>query len=179
MHDTHATTPAPARRFDDDRIAYRRSDLAYFLGVIGQRTFGARHAWHANFSHGGFGGDFVTHRTNVLRLGSNEDKTGIFDPVGEVGILGQKPIAWMDRLRVSHFGGADNCRNVKVTILGGRGADANRFVGQHHVLCVGIRLRVNAYSFNSKFATRTLNTQRYLAAIGDQYLFEHGPWSGA
>ena len=55
----------------------------------------------------------------------------------------------------------------------GRGTYAYGFVGQAHVLRVGVCFRMHRYGFHTQFTTGALDAERNLAAVGDEDLLEH------
>ena len=79
----------------------------------------------------------------------------------------------MDRLGVGDFGGADDRRDVEVARRRRRRADADRLVGEPHVLRLGVGLGMDDHRLDAQLAAGALDAQRDLAAVGDQDLFEH------
>jgi hypothetical protein len=63
--------------------------------------------------------------------------------------------------------------HVEIALRGGRGPDADRLVGQLHVLGVSIGLGIDDDRLDAHLAAGALDSQRDLAAIGDQDLLEH------
>ncbi len=80
----------------------------------------------------------------------------------------------MNRLRIGHFGRADDRRNVQIAVFRRRGPDADRLIGELYVLCIGIGFRMHDHRADSHLTASTLHPQRDLTAIGDQNLLKHG-----
>ena len=93
------------------------------------------------FFHRVLGAHLVAHQADGLGARADEDEAALLDALGEIGVLGEKAVAGMDRLGVGHFRRADDRRDVEVARAGRRRADAHRFVGELHVLRVGVGLR--------------------------------------
>src|SRR5206468_13019085 len=123
--------------------------------------------------HRHLGGDLVAHGADRLRARADEDEAGVLDPFGEIRVLREEAVAGMDRLGVGHLGRTDDGRDVEVAVARGRRPDAYRFVGEHHVLRVGVGLRMHGDRLDAELAARPLDSQRDLAAVGDQYFFKH------
>ena len=98
MHHPHAAATAAAGGLDDHRITHRPGNLHDFLGIVGQCALGARHDRHARFAHGVLGRHLVAHQADRVGARADEDESALFDPLGEVRILGQEAVARMDRL---------------------------------------------------------------------------------
>ena len=93
--------------------------------------------------------------------------------LGEAGILGEKAIARMDRLRPGDLAGRDDGRNVEIAVACRRRADAHAFIGKPHMHGIFIGGGMDGHCGNAELAAGTQHAQRYLAPIGDQNLVEH------
>ncbi len=123
--------------------------------------------------HRGLGGSFVAHGINHLRRGPDE-----FDVVGganfgELGVFGEKAVAWVDGVGIGDFGGGDDVDHVEVRILAGRRTDAHGLVGKAYVEAVFIGGGIDGHGFDAHFLARTNDTQGNLTAVCNQYFFEH------
>lgn len=74
----------------------------------------------------------------------------------------------MDAISAGHFCGSDDVRDFQVRVRGQWRADADAFVRQFHVHQFGIGRRVNSDGLDALFLTGAQDTQRDLAAVGDQ-----------
>ena len=97
----------------------------------------------------------------------------VFQDLGEPCIFREKPIAGMNRVGAGDFTGSQQCRNVEITVDGGRRADAYAFVGEANMHGVGIRGRVSGHGRDTEFFARALYAQGNFTAIGNQDLVEH------
>ncbi len=138
MDYAHAASAAAAGSLDNDRVADAFGFAQSFLRVIAERPFGTRNAWHAGFTHGFLGADLVAHQANGLCTRTDEDETALFDALGEIGIFREKTVPRMNCFGISHLGSADHCRDIQITLAGGRGADTDRFVGELYVFCFAV-----------------------------------------
>ena len=93
------------------------------------RAVRPRHAGHAGRSHRALRRDLVAHRADAGGTRADEGQTGVGDPLGEVGVLRQKSVAWMDRLRPGRLGGEQDRRLVQIAMCGRWRADADGDVG--------------------------------------------------
>ena len=172
VHDAHAAAAAAAGGFDDYRILDRARRLDDLLGVLGQRPLRARHAGHTGLGHRHLGADLVSHQTNRVGARPDEHESTLLDLLREIRVFGQEAVTRMDRLCIGDFGRADDRRNVQVALRRWRRPDAYRLVGQAHVLRLGIGFRMHDDGLDAELATRTLDTQRDLTAVGDQHFVE-------
>ena len=95
-----------------------------------------------------------------------------FDDLGELGVLGQKAVAWVDRVGVDDLGRRDDVRYVEVGFDRWRRPDADGFVGETDVHRVGIGGRMNRDRSNPHFVTCAVDPKGNLAAVGDQKLLD-------
>ena len=174
VHHAHAAAAATAGGLDDHGVTDQPSLADDLLGVVGQGAFAARDAGHAALDHGLLGGDLVAHRADRLRCRPDEDKAAFFDTLGEVGVLAEETVARMDGFSVRHFGRGDDGGHVEVAQAGRRRADADRFIGQFHVLGLAIGFRVDDHRLDAHLATGALDAKGDFASIGDQDFLEHG-----
>ena len=106
-------------------------------------------------------------------VGADElDVAGLAD-LGEVGALGQEPVAGMDRVGAGDLGGADDRRHVQVAVGAARRADADVLVGEPDVQRVLVGLGVDGDGLDAELAAGADDAQRDLAAVGDQDFLEH------
>jgi hypothetical protein len=91
------------------------------------------------------------------------------DPIRRiVSVLGQEAVARVDRVGLRDLRRADQRGHVEVALLGRRRPDADRLVGEEHVLEVAVGLRIDGHGLDAHLAARAQDAQRDLAAIGDQ-----------
>ena len=173
MHDAHAATTTTTGCLDDHRIADTLGDADDLLGVLRQRTFGARDAGDARGLHGILGRHLVAHQADRLGARADENEAGFLDTFGKVGVFREEPIARVDGLCIRHFGGRNDRRHVQVAMCRSCRADADGFVGELHILGLAVGLRVNNHRLDAQFAAGALDAESNLAPIGDENLVEH------
>ena len=100
------------------------------------------------------------------------DADGLAD-FGEVGVLGEEPIAGMDGVRSGNLGRAQDVGNISVAESGIRRPDADLLVGCAHMEARYIGLGKDGDGLDSKFLTGTNYAERDLTAIGYQHFLEH------
>ena len=83
----------------------------------------------------------------------------------------------MDRDRVGHLGGADDGGHVQIGERGLRRPDADRLVGQQHVLGVEIGGRMHRHGLDAQLAAGPQDAKRDLAAVGDDDFLDHRGYS--
>jgi hypothetical protein len=76
-------------------------------------------------------------------------------------------------LRVGHFCRRNDGRHVQVTEGRGGRANAHRLFGQLHIFGFTIGFGIHHHRFHTQLFTRTLNSQRNFAAVGNQDFFKH------
>ncbi len=79
----------------------------------------------------------------------------------------------MDRNRVSHLGGADDCRHVEVTLRRWGATDTNGLVRQQNMLQIVIHSRMYGNGLNAHFPAGPQYSQGDFAAISNNDLIEH------
>ena len=67
--------------------------------------------------------------------------------------------------------GANERFNIQITLTRRRRTNADGFVGKADVHRVGVGGRVDRHRLDTHFVARAVDTQRDLAAVGDQELF--------
>src|SRR6185369_6728479 len=114
------------------RIADLARDLEpVFFGRDTART--ARHDRQSRFVHRATRFDLVAHQPNHVRGWSNELDVASLADLSEVSRLGEEAVARMDRIDVEDLSGADDGRNVEITLRRGRWPNARRFISEPHV----------------------------------------------
>src|SRR5262249_12333811 len=91
----------------------------------------------------------------------------------EIGVLGQKSVAGMNRFCVGHLRGTDDRGDIQVALTGRRRPDAHRLVRQPYVLGVRVGFRMHGNGLDAQLAARALDPQGDLASVGYENFFEH------
>ena len=171
-HDAHAAAAAAGGRLDDDRIADLLGELERLLLAL-DRAVAAGQDRHAGLLHHPARARLVAHQPDHLRIGADELDVARLADFGEVGALGQEPVAGMDRVGAGDLGGADDRRHVQVAVGAARRTDADVLVGEPHVQRVLVGLGVDGDRLDAELAAREDDAQRDLAAVRDQDFLEH------
>ena len=171
IDDVHAASAAAARCLDDDREADPLGDLYVLLLVGADGAVRARDGRNAGVLHGLDGGDLVSHQPDALRGGAHEDEAGALDLLGEVGVLGEEAVAGVDGLSACNLSGRDDSRDVEVGLLRGGASDADRLVGELHMLEVAVSGRVDRNRLDAHLLAGPEDAQRNFAAVRDDQLF--------
>ena len=90
-----------------------------------------------------------------------------------MGVLGQEPVARMDRLHVADLGGADDAVDLQVAVGGPGRADAIGLVGQVQVGGPAVGLAEDGHGFDAHLAAGAEDPQGDFAPVGNQNAFEH------
>ena len=167
MHHAHPASAAAAGSLDNDRITNAARDLDDFGGSVGQCAFHARHAGYTGFFHRDLGAYLVAHQPDGFGARADEHEAAFFDALGKIGVLGKETIAGVDGLRVGDFRRTDDGGYIQVALRRRRRADANRLVGQLHILGIGIRFGMHHDGLNAHFAAGALDAQGYFTAVGN------------
>ena len=110
----------------------------------------------------------------MLGRRADEGDAVLLDDIGESGVLGQEPVAGMDRVGIGDLGGRDDRRDVQIAFRGLGRADADAFVGEADMHGVGVGGRMDRDGADAHLAAGAVDAERDFAAICDQDLFEHG-----
>ena len=133
----HAAAAAAGGSLDQHRIADPCGDRARLVQVR-HHTVRARHQRYAERGHGGLGLDLVAHHADMRRRGADEGHAVRLDLFGEAGVLRQEAIAGVDGVRPGDGGSRQDVGNVEIGIFRRRRADADAFIGQAHMHCLGV-----------------------------------------
>ena len=173
VHHTHAATTTATGGLDDHRVAHFAGDAQRFLFVFRQWTVRTRDSRHAGLLHGVLGRHLIAHQADNVGSRADEGETGFFHLLGEVGVLGEEPVTGMDAVGTSDLGSGDDGRNAQVGLRGGGRADAHGLVGQRHMHQVTVGSGVHRHGLDAQFLAGAQDTKGDLAAVGDQYFFQH------
>ena len=146
---------------------------------LGRRLLGAfeqiaaRHDGHARRGSRSTCGILVAHAVDDLGRGTNKRQTVLVAVAHEARLLGEKAIAGMNCLSSRLYGTGEHGIVVEVALGKTRAADAIRLVGKLHVQRVRIGRGINGDGLDAHIAARADNTDRDLAAVGDEHFVEH------
>ena len=117
--------------------------------------------------------DLVAHRRHRLDRRADELDLAAAADLGEVVVLGEKPVAGMNRLHVGDFRGRDDARDVQVRLRRRRFADADRLVRQLQIRRLPVGSGINDGRLDAHFAAGADDPQCDFSAVGDEDLREH------
>ena len=172
MGELHAAPAAAGRGLQQDRVADRAGCLVSG-GDVAHRLGRARHGWEAEPLHFRFRANLVAHQPDVFGRGTDKGEAVLLDGGGEIGILGQKTDAGMDRIGAGDRGGGQDRRNIEITGPRRGRADTDSLIGEPHIHRMRVGGRMHRDGFDSELVAGAMDAQRDLAAIGDQHLLEH------
>src|SRR6202011_2762078 len=92
---------------------------------------------------------------------------------GEVRVLGEETVPWVDRIDAEQFGRANDAGDVQVAVPGGRGPDAEGFVGEPDMHRPAVGIRIHGHRPYAQFAAGADDSHRDLASVRDEPL---GKW---
>ena len=116
----------------------------------------------------------------MLGLGADPDDVVQFDDLGELRILGEEAVAGVDGVGVDDLGGRNDVGDVEVGFGGRRRADADRLVGEADVHRVGVGGRMDGDGLDPDLVAGAVDSERDLAAVGDQELLDlHQPMTAS
>src|SRR5262249_34668557 len=167
----HASAAPTRRCLDEDRVAdaigggWQRRD-ALILAVI------AGHDRNTRRLHQRLGRRFRAHQADGRGRRADENQAGIRAGLREIGVLGEKAVAGMDRVGARRLRRVDDGVDVKVAVLRRRRTDEHRLVGERDVHGIAIGVGINRHRAQSHAFGRAHDPARDLAAIGDQQFLE-------
>lgn len=118
-------------------------------------------------------GDLVAHRPDRLGAGAEEDDAGGIAGGGEVGVLGEEPVAGVDGLGSRRLRCGDDLVDVEVGLARLGGAEAHGGVGGSHVGGVGVGVGVDGDGADAQALGGADDAEGDLAAVGDEDGVEH------
>ena len=98
---------------------------------------------HVGRLHDLAGAGLRTHRIDRVGRRADPGDVGLADPPGELGVLGEKPVARVDRVGAGLLGNLEDLVDVQVALGRHGGAEQEGLVGEAHVRSLPICLRVD------------------------------------
>jgi hypothetical protein len=168
--DTHAASAAAERGLDQQRVA----DLVGHGGdggsvdLLGVVDGGAGQDGDARLLHQLLRGDLGTHRLDGLDGRADEDDPGLGTGAGEFGVLGQEPVAGVDRVGASRLRRGDDQVRAQVGLRRGGAGKQHRLVGGVDEQGVGIRVGMDGDGGDVQCAGGADDPLGDLPAVGDE-----------
>ena len=138
--DLHAATAAAGRGLDRDRPAVAVAQLDHRRGVA-DLLRRAGHDRHARRLHALTRADLGAHRLDRRGRRADPDEAGVLAGPGEGRVLGQEPVARVDRLGATRACRLDDPLDVQVALSRRARPDQPRLVGAPHVQRAAVGLR--------------------------------------
>ena len=170
----HAAPAAARRGLDQHRKAELLGQLQG-LGLALDQPFAPRHRGHFGLPGHLAGRVLVAQHGHGLRGRADEGDVAIAADFGEMGVLGEKAVARMDRLHVAHFGRADDAIDFQIAFAGLGRTDAIGLVGHLQVGCAAVGLAEDGHGLHAQLAAGAEDPQGDLAPIGNENALEHQP----
>ena len=167
-----ALATAASAGLDHYRIANALGNLHRLLRRF-NRVVNTRDAVHTRFARQLLRLDLVTHGSNRVVLGADEDDALFFAAPRELGVLTQETIAGVHRLRSRLLAGGNDFVGQQVTLAAGCRANVHGLVGQRHMARFLVCVRIHGYRFDPHFAGSSDDAAGNFAAVGNQNFGKH------
>ena len=115
----------------------------------------------------------VAHLLDRRRRRSDERHAEVGDRPGEVGVLGEEPVAGMHAVGTAAGDDVEDRRGVEVALGRRLAAEGVGLVGEPHVQGVAIELGVHGHRADAELASGAHDAHGDLAAVGDEDLLQH------
>ena len=115
------------------------------------------------------------HRVDRVGGRADEDDAGLLAGARERGVLGEEAVAGVDRLGAGLLRDLEDLLDHQVALVAAARAEQVRLVGAPRVRRVAVGLGVDGDRSDPHLLERPHHADRYLAAVGDEDLGEHGP----
>ena len=110
----------------------------------------------------------VAQCSDRLRRGANPCQTSVNNLLGKLGVLRQKAVTRVDRIRPGVRGGLQDLVHIQVGLRRSSAAEGKRLIGQGNKRGIRIGLRVDGYRRNTCIFCSTNNTHGDFAAVSNQ-----------
>ena len=169
-HDLHPAPAAARRRLDRDRPAERVAELDDLRG--GRHALGgAGDDRDARRRHAPSRLDLRAHRLDRIGRRTDPDQSRLLAGAREARVLGEEPVARMDRLGTGCPGSREDALDREVALARAR-TDQARVIGRSDVPGSAVGLGVHGHGLAAELAQRAEHPDRDLTAIGDEHAAE-------
>ena len=172
-HHLHAPAAAAVGRLDGDRIAVLGAEGTH-LARVGDELRRAGNAQHADRFGGQPGADLVAHHLDGLRWRADERHAPLGDRPGEVGVLGEEPVAGVHGVGAAALDDAHDRLDVQVALGGRLSPQGVGLVSQAGMQGVAVQVGVDGDRGHPLLTAGPDDPDGDLASIRDQNLVEHG-----
>ena len=167
----HPATAAARARLQHDRVADRLGDTERFARRL-HRTVGAGNDREAGALHRRARRGLVVEPREHFRRRADEHQAVLLADLGEVRVLGEEPVARVDRLRARDERCRDDRGDVQIGVARVRRTDADGLVGGVDREAVRVGLAVHDDALDPELAARADDAQRDLTPVRDEDLVE-------
>ena len=172
QRDAEALAAAAAGGLAGDRVADLGGQLRGVLDGLGGLG-GAGDDRHPGLLHDLAGPGLRAHRVDRVGRRADPGDVGLADRAGEGGVLGEEPVAGVDRLGAGLGGDREDLLDVQVALGRDGGTEQVGLVGLADVAGVAVGLGVDGDRADAHLLERADDADRDLAAVCDQDFLEH------
>ena len=172
MRSAHPASAAAGGRFNHHRVTELLCDFHRLVLCLNDSIAAGRYR-HAGFACSRTSSVLVAHGLHRTRGRPDELDIAAFADLHEMRVLGEEPIAGMNRINIADLGRAHDPIDFQITFEAGRRADADRFIGELDVQRIDVCFRIDRERANAEFLAGANDPQRDLSAISNQNFLEH------
>ena len=165
--DLQATTATAVGRLDGDRQAELLGERDDLVGAV-DRVGGAGHERGLGRQRDVPGLDLVAEAVDGLGAGADPDQAGVDDLLGEPAVLGEEPVARVDRIGAGLVCDLDQLVLQQVGVTRRGPAEGVRLVGDLDVECVAVGLGVDGDGLDAVVRAGAGDAYRDLTPVGDE-----------
>ena len=165
----HAHAAAAAARAGLDQ--QREADARRVVAQRGRRLVGgvvAVEHRHAVLGGERLGARLVAEGAHCRGWWADPHQAGLLDRLGELGVLGQEAVTRVNRPRVRHPGGLEQCACAQITLGRRRRPNPHSLIGVRHVNRLRVRVRIHRHRPHPHPPARAENAHGNLTPIGDE-----------
>ena len=169
--DLEAAAAAAEDGLDRDRQPVGLRELDDLVGVL-HRVLGARRERGLRLVGDVLGPGLVAQRLDRGGRGTDPDQPGVDDGLGELGVLGEEPVAGVDGISTGVGGDLDDLGDVEVGLGRGGATEGVGLVGEPHEEGVAVRVGVDRDRPDPGVLAGADDADGDLAAVGDEDLLQ-------
>src|SRR6478752_6938499 len=169
--DLEAAAAAAEDGLDRDRQPVGLGELDDLVGVL-DRVLGARREGGLRLVGDVLGPGLVAQRLDRGGRGTDPDQPGVDDGLGELGVLGEEPVAGVDAVGAGLLRDRDDLGDVEVGLGRGGATEGVGLVGEAHEEGVAVRVGVDRDRSDPGVLAGADDADGDLAAVGDEDLLQ-------
>ena len=167
VYDLQATSATAISCLNRNWKAVLFGEFAGFLPIIdGVRS--TRRQRCADFFGDATGGNLIAKQLDGLWLRANPDHAGVCDRTGEIGVLRQEAVAWVNRVSAGARCDIEQRGDIHVSIRGGVAGQRVGFIGKLRVQSPSICFRVDGNGLNAQVTCDTGDAHGDFTAVGNE-----------